>query len=219
MEIKWYGHSCFLLTGESGVRILMDPPDASTGYMIAPMKADVVTASHGHYDHNNFALAINDPVRVTEAGVHELDGVTIVGVPWWHDDAHGKKRGSNMMFVVELDGIRVLHAGDIGVLPDEETLQKLGMIDVLLVPIGGTYTIDSKLALELCNMLKPKVVIPMHYKTDEMRKDLAEKLSGVLPFLNAAKDCSIHRLRQPEATLTKESLGMDRIITLMVAKQ
>lgn len=218
MEVKWYGHSCFLLTGSSGVRVLMDPPDASTGYRIEPMQADIVTSSHSHYDHNNFALAQGSPVRVTEAGVHEFDGVTVTGIPWWHDEEQGKKRGSNMLYVVELDGLRVLHAGDIGALPDEETLQKLGMIDVLLVPVGGFYTIDHKLALELCNMLKPKVVIPMHYKTNDSSKSIAEKIAGVLPFLNAARDCSIHRLRQPEATLTRESLGADRIITLTVAK-
>ncbi|MCE5235642.1 MAG: MBL fold metallo-hydrolase [Clostridiaceae bacterium] len=219
MEVKWYGHSCFLLTGSSGVRVLMDPPDASTGYRIEPMPADIVTSSHSHSDHNNFALAQGAPVRVTEAGVHEFDGATVTGIPWWHDEEQGKKRGPNMLYVVELDGLRVLHAGDIGALPDEETLQKLGMIDVLLVPVGGFYTIDYKLALELCNMLKPKVVIPMHYKTSDASKSLAEKLAGVLPFLNAARDCSIHRLRQPEATLTRESLGADRIITLTVAKQ
>lgn len=218
MEIKWYGHSCFLVTGESGVRVLMDPPDASTGYAIAPMKADVVTASHSHHDHNNFSLALGDPVRVTEAGVHEFPGVTIIGVPWWHDEVFGKKRGENMLFLVELDGMRLLHAGDIGSLPDKETLHKLGAIDILLVPVGGFYTIDHAQALALCNLLEPKVVIPMHYKTDELNKSTAEKLAGVLPFLNAARDCSIHRLRQPEASLTRESLGSDRIITLTTAK-
>ena len=218
MEIKWYGHSCFLLTGESGVRILMDPPDASTGYRIAPMQADIVTASPSHHDHNNFALALGEPARVTEAGVPEFPGVTITGIPWWHDDARGEKRGENMLFVVELDGMRVLHAGDIGALPDGETVQRLGMIDVLLVPVGGFYTIDHKEALELCNLLKPKVVIPMHYKTEKSSRSLNEKISGVLPFLNAARECAIHRLRQPEATLTRESLGADRILTLTVAK-
>ncbi len=218
MEIKWYGHSCFLVTGESGVRILMDPPDASTGYAIAPMKADVVTVSHSHHDHSNFSLALGDPVRVTEAGVHELPGVTIIGVPWWHDEVQGNKRGKNILFIVELDGMRLLHAGDIGSLPDEETLQRLGVIDILFVPVGGYYTIDFAQALAFCNMLKPKVVIPMHYKTDELNKSSAEKLAGVLPFINAARDCSIHRLRQSEASLTRESLGSDRIITLTAAK-
>ncbi|HWR18981.1 MAG TPA: MBL fold metallo-hydrolase [Clostridia bacterium] len=218
MEIKWYGHSCFLLTGSSGVRILMDPPDASTGYHILPMKADIVVSSHGHSDHSNFALAQGDPIRVTEAGIHELDDVTIIGVPWWHDEVQGKKRGANMLYVVELDDIRVLHAGDIGTMPDAETLKKLGEIDVLLVPVGGYYTIDHKGALELCNLIKPKVVIPMHYKTEDTSPRLGEVIKGVLPFLNAAQNCSIHRLRQPEAHLTKESLGMDRIITLTVAK-
>ena len=218
MEIKWFGHSCFLLTGENGTRVLMDPPDPSTGFVIKPMKADVVTSSHSHYDHAYFPLALGNPVRVTEAGIHALDGVTITGVSWWHDDALGKKRGPNILFTVEMDGIRLLHAGDIGCLPDEETVKQLGETDVLLVPVGGFYTIDHAQALELCNLLKPKVVIPMHYKTDEMRPDLAEKLSGINAFLNAARNCSIHRLRQSEATLTKESLGADRIITLAVPK-
>ncbi|MEG1547977.1 MAG: MBL fold metallo-hydrolase [Clostridia bacterium] len=213
MEIKWLGHSCFLLISENGVRVLMDPPSPVTGYTIEPVDTDVVTISHDHEDHNYYELAKGNPQCIKDAGKHTIKGVDITGIPVWHDEVHGAKRGPNMMYIVEMDNMRILHAGDLGHELDAQTAQAVGNIDVLLTPIGGVYTIDHNQAIDLANMLKPKVVIPMHYKTP----DVIYKLGGLLPFLNAAKDCAIHRLRQCEATLTKESLGNDRIITLAYA--
>ena len=114
MILKWLGHSCFLLTSEAGVRILMDPCAPSTGYTVGPVAVDAVTASHDHYDHNYFEAALGNPVRITEPGVHEVKGVRVTGIPTWHDKECGAKRGCNIMFLVEMDGLRLLHAGDLG---------------------------------------------------------------------------------------------------------
>ena len=114
MILKWLGHSCFLLTSEAGVRILMDPCAPSTGYTVGPVAVDAVTASHGHYDHNYFEAALGNPVRITEPGLHEVKGVRVTGIPTWHDKECGAKRGRNIMFLVEMDGLRLLHAGDLG---------------------------------------------------------------------------------------------------------
>ncbi|MGN0798829.1 MAG: MBL fold metallo-hydrolase [Christensenellales bacterium] len=210
MNLKWLGHSCFLLTSESGVRILMDPCAPKTGYTIAPVEADAVTASHDHYDHNYFDAALGDPVRITEPGVHEVKGVRITGIPTWHDKEHGAKRGRNIMFLVEMDGIRLLHAGDLGHLPDEAAVRAVGQVDVLLAPIGGVYTIDGTEAKELARLLHPKVFVPMHYKTER----LSFELDGLSPFLDSLKGGAIHRMRQSEATLMPESLGSGRVLVL-----
>lgn len=211
MEIKWFGHSCFLLTGESGVKILMDPMGPGTGYQLDPVEADAVTASHAHSDHNYFEIATGNPLKIVDEGPYSVKDAIITGVPTYHDSVLGAKRGSNMIYVVEIEGMRIVHLGDLGHVLDEETIAKLSPVDVLLVPIGGYYTISAAQALEVANQLKPNVLIPMHYRTIDC---VNKELSGLMPFLNAARNCSIHRLRQSEATLTKDSLGSDRLIAL-----
>lgn len=215
MDIKWYGHSCFLITDKAGTRVLTDPPDPQVGYVIPPVKCEAVTSSHAHHDHNYFAIAAGSPAIITEPGDYQVGDIRIRGVSTYHDDARGAKRGRNIVFVFEAEGMRVVHAGDIGALPDGDTLAQIGRADVLLVPVGGVYTIDATGARELANLLKPKVVIPMHYKTDA----LSFELDGLAPFLNSVKDCAIHRLRQSDCVLTKESLGSDRVITLEYARE
>lgn len=210
MTIKWLGHSCFLFTSESGVRILTDPCNPEIGYDIGSVEADIVTSSHDHFDHNNIAAAGEKAVVITEAGRHQVKGITIEGFPSFHDDACGALRGPNVMFLFEIDGVRLLHAGDLGQLPDEATIKAIGRVDVLLTPVGGNYTIDYQGARDLANILKPKVVIPMHYYTDVVKAELDD----VNEFLDHASGCAIHRMRQSEASITPESLGSDRIIVL-----
>ena len=210
MTIKWLGHSCFLLTDAEGTRVLVDPCDPAIGYDIGMVEADAVTSSHDHYDHNNVAAAGEKAVVIKEAGEYTVKNVKIKGFPTWHDDAQGALRGANIMFLFEMDGVHVLHAGDLGQLPDEETVKAIGKVDVLLAPVGGRYTIDYQGARDLANTLGPRVVIPMHYMTDAVKADLDE----VTPFLDHASGCAIHRMRQSEASITPESLGNDRIIVL-----
>ena len=212
MNIKWLGHSCFLLTSEAGTRILMDPCDPSVGYCIKPMEVDAVTCSHNHYDHNYVAVAQGSQVQyITGAGAFQVKEVALRGFPCWHDDQQGALRGQNIMYLVEMDGLRLLHCGDLGHMPSEETIQAIGPIDILLIPIGGTYTLDHSQALAVCERLHPAVVVPMHYQTESLNMNL----EGLMPFLNGApKEWRVHRMRQSEATLTPESLGKDRIIVL-----
>lgn len=210
MNIKWFGHSCFVLTSETGIRVLMDPVDPETGYDLQSIKADAVTISHDHHDHNYLPAVAGNPAIIRETGAFDVGPVHIEGIHSWHDEAEGQKRGNNILYVVEMDGIRILHAGDLGHLPNDSTIGRLHRIDVLLVPIGGVYTIDYVQALALANMIRPKVVIPMHYRT----KNVTFKLGELAPFLNKSENCGIQMLRQSDATLTKETLGSDRIIVL-----
>ena len=210
MEITWYGHSCFLLESSDGVRILTDPCAPATGYELHDIAADAVTCSHAHYDHNYVEAVSGTPVIIADAGEHSVKGIRIVGIPSYHDEACGQKRGANMIYIFDIDDMRIMHCGDIGHTINDELAAKIGHIDVLLVPIGGNYTVDYRQALDISNVLKPRVVIPMHYKTPDCMVDICD----VAPFIVTAKDCRIHRLNQPEATLTRESLGEDRVLVL-----
>jgi len=210
MKIEWYGHACFRLTAENGTAILTDPCDASTGYTLENIEANAVTASHTHYDHNYFAAAAGDPAIITDLGDHEIGGVQITGFAAFHDDVGGQKRGSNTVYRFLIDGLSVVHAGDLGHLPDEALLSALGKVDVLLIPVGGTYTLDALDAAEAVRRFQPQIVIPMHYRT----KALAFPLGNVDPFLKALSGYTLHRLSDSECTVSADTLGAPRALVL-----
>lgn len=212
MDIKWLGHSCFLMTDKSGVRILTDPYDPQTGKKLEPMEVDIVTISHEHHDHSYIQAIENEPDVVNTVGEFDIKGIKIHGFASSHDDKGGDVRGENRMYLFLIDGMRVFHAGDLGDIPPQSTIDEIGQVDVLLVPIGGTYTINSLQALEFANLLNTRIVIPMHYKT----KQFMPMLDGVDNFLRQSKNCRIHRLNESLATLEPDYLGDDRILVLSV---
>lgn len=165
MRITWFGHACFLLEGD-GVKILTDPFDRSVGYEIPDVTPDVVTESHQHFDHNAHHLIKGDFKVIKTPGVHEFKGVTIKGIETFHDDVGGRSRGKNIVFVFDFkEGIRVAHLGDLGHVLQERHLKEMGEINVLLIPVGGTFTIGPQEAKKVVESVKPDIVIPMHYKT------------------------------------------------------
>lgn len=172
MKITYLGHATFLL--ESGPnRILIDPYDEKVGYPMPRVDATAVLVTHEHGDHNNLAMAGGTPrvIRGLVAGkwhtVEEtIDGVRIHSVPTYHDDTKGSQRGLNAVFVMEAEGLRVVHLGDLGHPLDDSTAEAIGRPDVLMIPVGGHYTIDAAQAHALATRLRPSIVIPMHYKTE-----------------------------------------------------
>jgi L-ascorbate metabolism protein UlaG (beta-lactamase superfamily) len=169
MKVKWLGHACFLLTSEAGVRILTDPytPGAfGLGYRPPAETADIVTVSHDHADHNNTAAVKGKPEVVRGAGVHKVKGVEIKGASTSHDEASGSQRGPNTVFCFTLDGVRVCHLGDLGHDLAAGSLADIGPVDVLLIPVGGNFTIDADAASRLADRIAPKVVIPMHFQNE-----------------------------------------------------
>lgn len=211
MNIKWFGQSCFLLTDENGVRVLTDPCGPKTGYDIKNVYCEAVTVSHDHFDHNHVTSAAGEPVVITDPGEHEVGGVRIIGFPAYHDDCEGRRRGGNIMYLFEMDGIRILHAGDIGHQLSREQIAQIGLVDVLLVPIGGTYTLDYLAAREFANSLRPSVVIPMHFKTPQCA---LSELDDCGSFVATVQDCRIHKLNDCEASIFKNTLGEDRVLVL-----
>ena len=166
MIIRCIGHAEFLLELENGMRIVTDPYDASCGYPVERTAADAVLVSHGHHDHNAVENVTGVIHTVNAPGRHDLgDGVVVTAVETDHDDAGGAKRGKNLIFVIEAEGLRVMHLGDLGHIPTEEQLNALGGADVVMIPVGGFYTIDAPTAIEVAQLLKARVVLPMHYRT------------------------------------------------------
>lgn len=168
MKIQWLGHSCFLLTAQSGVRVLTDPFNEQVGYPLPAVAADIVTISHHHGDHDNTAVVKGQFAVYDSPGWFHLKGIDILGVATFHDAQQGAQRGKNTLFRLTIDGVNVLHCGDLGHPLSPEQLVEVGRVDVLLPPVGGHYTIDSEQALALVHALKPAMTIPMHFKTPVM---------------------------------------------------
>ena len=188
MKIKWLGHASFLITSDSGTRLITDPytTGGNLSYGEIEESADIVTMSHNHFDHNNVAAVRGNPEVVKGAVTKEIKGIKINGFPTYHDKSGGSERGDNTIFCFEIDGIRVCHLGDLGHQLDDKQVAELSKVDILLIPVGGFYTIDAKVATEVCNRLKPKVIIPMHYKTDKCGYPIA----GVDGFLQGKQGVS-----------------------------
>ncbi len=172
MHIKWYGHSAFLLTTEGGTRIIMDPYQSGAfGGALAYGKitdaADIVLTSHDHDDHNYVKDITGEFTLINKAGDHKEKEVRIQGIPTFHDQSGGSERGTNIIHIIEAEDLRVAHLGDVGHVLDPETVGKLGKIDVLLIPVGGFYTIDAREAWRIVEDVKPAVTVPMHFKTEK----------------------------------------------------
>ena len=167
MLIRHIGHAEFLIETESGVRIVTDPYDASCGYPLQKIKADAVLVSHHHHDHDAVENLKGEPRIIDAAGSYTPEsGVRITAVRGFHDDAGGSKRGETLLFLIEAEGLRIVHLGDLGCPLNAEQASILKTPDVLMVPVGGFYTIDAEQAKETALLLGARIVLPMHYRTE-----------------------------------------------------
>lgn len=172
MKIRYLGHSCFLLTESTGTAIVCDPYDSSVGIEMPEVRADAVTISHHHYDHDCISKVKGNPVILDKDTGYELPGVDIMAVKSYHDDVKGAKRGDNIIFKFNMDGIVVCHLGDLGEECSSELIESILPVNVLLIPVGGNYTIDAAMAKEYVDRIMPDVVIPMHYRTKGINLDI-----------------------------------------------
>jgi L-ascorbate metabolism protein UlaG (beta-lactamase superfamily) len=165
------GHSCFLIESAAGTRLIIDPYlsgsyNGGMAYRPVAESADAVVVTHQHQDHNAVQEVLGDPRVLLEPQAATVGNIEIRGVPVFHDESRGKKRGSNTIVLLKADGVTVAHLGDLGHELDDEALSTIGPVDVALVPVGGFFTIDAEEAARVVAQLKPKLVVPMHYKTD-----------------------------------------------------
>ncbi len=165
MHIRYLGHSCFQITSAKGTSIITDPY-TGVGYELPiNLSADAVTTSHAHFDHN-FTQAIQTERVINTLGAHSVADIEILGLASWHDEKQGALRGNNIIYKYNVDGITICHLGDLGEDISTELTERIGKVDVLMVPVGGTYTIDALQAKSLVEKVAPKIVIPMHFKGD-----------------------------------------------------
>jgi len=179
MKLKWYGHSSFLFTSDQGTKIIIDPYEpggfgGAIAYGPIPDEADIVLVTHDHADHNYVQGLRGKPQVVKGTGSHKAKSIEFKGIAAFHDERKGSERGQNTIFCFVLDGVKICHLGDLGhVLTDQEAKQ-IGPVDVLLIPVGGVYTIDPAQASQTAQRINPKIIIPMHYKTPHCGFPLAK---------------------------------------------
>ncbi|WP_461614103.1 MBL fold metallo-hydrolase [Clostridium sp. Marseille-QA1073] len=183
MKLTWLGHASFLLEDSDGRKLLTDPFDETVGYTVFKGRVDVITISHNHFDHNYIKIIGNEAKIVDKVGFFNECDIPIRGIPSFHDEVKGAKRGENIIFIIEMDGYKICHLGDLGHLLTSEDLDMIGDVDILLIPVGGNYTISGSEAANIANSIQSKITIPMHYKTPR----LTFPLDGVETFLTHMK--------------------------------
>ncbi len=212
MEITWYGQSCFRLRDRLAT-VVTDPYGKDIGYSLPRIRADIVTVSHDHSDHNYVEGIKGDPKVLSGPGEYEVSDVFVTGIPTFHDRKKGASRGRNVVFLFDFEGLTVCHLGDLGHVPTQAQVEALDDIDVLLIPVGSRFTINASQAVEVISLLEPRLVIPMHYKT----KALKIKLDPVSKFL---KEMGLSQLATQESLkVTKSSLPEETQVVLLDYKQ
>ena len=182
MKITWYGLSCLYLES-SGASVLMDPYDNTCGgYVLPSLSADIYTVSHEHYDHNCIEAVSNPEAVRARYGMVEK-GVRVSSIHTWHDRSQGKQWGPNEVFILDIDGIRVAHLGDLGQELDVAQLAALGRVDILFIPIGGIYTIEARAASEVANAVDARLTFPIHYYTPHLEGAAFDLKPGLDEFI------------------------------------
>jgi len=189
MQINWHGQSCFQITSSQGknnqIDIVIDPFSEEIGLKLPKLEADILLVTHNHYNHNNVKAVSatksgSSPFLISGPGEYEIKNVFIEGIPSWHDDSQGKERGENTIYTIEAEELKLCHLGDLGQKElTEEQLERIGEVDILMIPVGGVFTISAKEALKVMSQIEPRITIPMHYQIPKLKV----KLEGLDKFL------------------------------------
>jgi L-ascorbate metabolism protein UlaG (beta-lactamase superfamily) len=199
MDLTWLGHACFRIRGREGI-VLTDPPDPKSGHAIPKTEAHLVTMSHDHPGHSSMKSVGGEPVVLSGPGEYEVQEILVTGIGTFHDDEKGAQRGTNTVFAIRMDDLTVCHLGDLGHAIPATDLERVGEIDVLLLPITGAETnLSAALAAEVVHQLEPKVVVPMSYDPDAKKKDS--------PFDRLLHELGVKELTPvPKLSVTRSSL-------------
>lgn len=211
MQIQFWGQSCFRLKGKE-IALATDPFGPSLGLKLPRLSADIVTVSHRHDDHNFVQVVVGEqrkePFVIKAPGEYEVGGVFILGIP----SRHGGGGGKNTIFVIKMDGLSLVHLGDLGKKLSDEQLEEINGADIVFVPIGGTYTLDPQEAVSVINKIEPKVVIPMHYQLPGLKVDL----KPVEAFLKEIGQEDVKP--EPRLVISKESLPVETTVVVLKKK-
>ncbi len=211
MKITWLGHAAFLLETQ-GLKIVTDPYDHNDnriGYGPITIPVDIVTISHDHADHNYAKDLRGNPQTVKGSGSHEVKGITFTGIETHHDPTKGSQRGDNTIFLIGAEGLNLCHAGDLGHTLSRDKIEAIGPVDILLIPVGGFYTLDAAEATKVMEDLNPNLVIPMHFKTEV----LDFPITGVDEFLKGKSN--VRRQGSSQLEVTKQTLPEKREVVVL----
>lgn len=200
MIINWYGHSCFRLES-GGIVVVTDPFPKKIGLKPFKGKADIVTVSHDHWDHNNTSAIKGAPFIIDGPGEYEIKKTVFRGIPSFHDKVKGKARGPNTIYLIQMGQIRLCHLGDLGDNLSDNQLERIGQVDILMIPVGGVFTINSQEAPKIINQIEPRIVIPMHYQLPKLK--IGAKLAPVAKFL---KEMGVSKSPVPKLVVKKKDL-------------
>ncbi len=208
MDITWLGHSCFRIRG-SHATVITDPYPPSLGYSLGRPTAHIVTVSHQHPGHSYVQGIGGEPRPIVGPGEYEIRGVLVIVVATFHDAEKGDKRGRNTVYLMEIDEVTVCHLGDLGHVLTAAQVEEIDNVDVLLLPVGGVSTINAPMAAEVVRQLEPKVVVPMHYKTQAISRELE-------PVGRFLKEIGVKEITpQPKLSFTKSSLPASTQVFLL----
>ncbi len=210
MKIKWLGHSCFIIISSSGTKIITDPYRVERGihYSTINEDADIVLISHDHWDHNNVSSVIGNPIIIKDSGIHVVKNIEFKGVNTYHDNSFGKDRGLNNIFCFCIDEIDICHLGDLGHTLNQRQITSVGKVDILLIPVGGNYTINATDANDVCDKLKPKLVIPMHFKNDKCEFPI----DSVTPFIEKRNNVRLLNSSELEIKVSELPATVETIV-------
>lgn len=213
------GHSCFRIKGKKAI-LVTDPFDSYIGFKMPKVSADIITVSHEHQDHNNISAVTGttrrkQPFVISGPGEYEVSGVFVFGVSSFHDDESGSRRGPNTVYVINMEGMRLVHLGDLSHKLTDEQLEEVNGADILFIPVGGTYTIDPKVAVEVIGQIQPKIIIPMHYKTTDYDPKFGLQIS-VDDFL---KEIGVEVKPVNKLTISRDKLPEEREVVVLKKKK
>lgn len=207
MDIYYLGHSSFRLKGKTATLITDPFSEKMTGLKFPKSEADIVTISHNHEDHNQGDLVSGHPYIMANPGEYEVKNVSVFGVSAFHDNQKGQERGKNTIFVIEMDKMRICHLGDLGHKLEENILEELDGVDILMIPVGGSVTINPSEAMQVVSQIEPKIVLPMHYNEEGLNQQIFGDLAPLEAFLKEAGDKIEHL---PKLTVGFDSLPEEK---------
>ena len=215
VDIWWNGQACYKVRGKSAT-VVIDPFDSEfTGLAPLKIESDIVCITHDHGDHNNSKVVKPTdegqvPFVINGPGEYEIVGVNIVGIASFHDDKNGAERGKNTIYLITIDEVNIVHLGDLGQKKlTQEQIEELSVCDVLMIPVGGVYTIEARDAPDIISQIEPKVIIPMHYKVEGLKFNLAP----VGDFLKAMGKENISAV--PKFSISQEKLPEEPEVVLL----
>lgn len=209
MNISWFGHSCFRIEAKEG-SILTDPFSKDVGLRPPKIKDDIVLVSHQHEDHNNIGDTNPEAFIIKNPGEYEKQGIAIHGILSYHDKTQGSERGLNTIYIIKSEDMTICHLGDLGHKLTDEQVEQIGDVDILMIPVGGTFTINYKEAVEVISQIEPKMVVPMHYKLQGLKYDL----DGVEKF---TKELGLRPEKTDKLKIAKKNLPTEEMKLIILS--